>query len=55
MAAYINCIETSNPKHKIRQQEFFDFISHYQNDRRYNILFKQAIKKSGIDQRYLVV
>ena len=55
MATYINCIETSNPKNKAHQQEFFDFISHYQNDRRYNILFKQAIKKSGIDHRYSVV
>lgn len=55
MAVYLNSIETSNPKYCGPQQQILDFITHYQEDRRYKLLFKQAIKKSGIDFRHSVI
>jgi len=55
MGIYINCIETSNPQCRSSQEEIYDSITHFQDDRRYKLLIKQAIKKSGIKNRYSVV
>lgn len=55
MGIYINCIETSSPQCKSSQEEIYNFITQFQDDRRYKLLIKQAIRKSGIENRYSVV